>query len=50
LVPSNRGKNCVTERNNDARGICWRTTFKDWRCSLIQAIGSQKEFDQRPPH
>lgn len=47
--PSNRGKNCVNERNNDASGICWRTTFKDWRCSMIQTIGSQKAFEQPPP-
>ena len=49
MAPSNRGKNCVTERNMDAKGICWRTTFHDWRCSMMQVIGSQKEFGQAPP-
>jgi hypothetical protein len=49
MAPSNRGKNCVTERNPEAKGICWRTTFKDWRCSMMQVIGSQKAFDQAPP-
>lgn len=49
MAPSNRGKNCFVERSASAKGGCWRTTFGTWSCSMIQVIGSEKQYDQPPP-
>ena len=49
MAPSNRGTNCFVERSANAKGGCWRTTFKTWSCSMIQVIGSEKQYGQPPP-
>lgn len=49
MAPSNRGSNCFVEISSSAKGICWRTTFGTWSCSMIQVIGSEKKYNQPPP-
>lgn len=44
----NIGKNCVLWHVTNATGDCYRTTFGDWKCSMIGNNGDQIR-DQPPP-
>lgn len=44
----NAGKNCLVTRQPNAKGLCYKTTFGDWKCSLFD-INPEKEFNQPPP-
>jgi hypothetical protein len=44
------GKNCSVTRSPEARGICWKTTFADWRCDLRDRVNELKVVrDSAPP-
>ena len=44
----NKGKNCLIWVEPKASGICYKTTFGDWNCSMSD-LNPQKSYDQPPP-
>jgi hypothetical protein len=38
-----RGKNCLVNRVQDSRGICYQTTFAEWKCSMSGRWRPEKE-------
>lgn len=46
-----KGKNCTTTHITEDHGVCWRTTFGDWRCGFGGRDLRQEEpvRDQAPP-
>lgn len=32
--PDRKGRNCSVRENPNAKGVCFRTTFGDWRCDM----------------
>jgi hypothetical protein len=46
--PRNVGRNCRTSDEPQATGKCYRTTFGDWRCSMVGA-GSRSFREYVPP-
>jgi hypothetical protein len=50
LTGSNVGKSCYSYAHPKAEGVCWKTTFGDWGCTMSDGNGiySQKS-NQAPP-
>ena len=45
----NAGKNCNMYRQPQASGLCYKTTFGDWKCSLMDLSNNQQEPGVPPP-
>ena len=44
------GKNCRRYEHQNAEGYCYKTTFGDWRCYMIDTnITNENIFDKVPP-
>jgi len=41
------GKNCHAYESTGATGVCYRTTFGDWKCSLLDL--NEKSIPNQPP-
>ena len=49
-ILQNVGKNCSSVEQPNAIGNCWKTTFGDWRCTMIDLDQYQMTASQAPPH
>ena len=47
-ILNNQGKNCNIYRQPNAAGQCYKTTFGDWKCSLMD-LNSKQEPGVPPP-
>jgi hypothetical protein len=45
----NAGKNCNIYRQPQASGSCYKTTFGDWKCSMIDLRNNTQEPGVPPP-
>lgn len=45
----NAGKNCNVYQQPEASGICYKTTFGDWKCSLLDLNHNKQEPNMAPP-
>lgn len=44
----NKGKSCTAYPWPKSEGRCWKTNFKDWKCSMSGNSGT-KSYDQPGP-
>jgi hypothetical protein len=44
-----RGKNCRIYRHPHATGICYKTTFADWDCMMIDESVSWRDYQEDVP-
>jgi hypothetical protein len=47
-IYGNPDLNCYESDSADAKGVCWKTSFGDWRCLLTGAASGRRE-PTRPP-
>ncbi len=39
----NDGKNCTSYAQRNASGVCYRTTFGDWKCSMLDTSNNNSD-------
>lgn len=44
---SNVGKNCNSYDQPKAEGVCWKTTFGDWGCNMMDLNHSGSQYQKR---
>jgi hypothetical protein len=47
-IYGNPDLNCYETDVADARGVCWKTSFGDWRC-LLNGSSANRRDNRRPP-
>ena len=45
----NAGKNCAYANETEAKGTCYRTSFGDWRCSMLDVMHAGLAAYHVPP-
>ena len=48
-IMENAGKNCTVNMYQNATGVCVRTTFGDWRCSVNSRPDPATQYNMPPP-
>ena len=48
-IVGNTGKNCTRSEQPLAEGVCWKTSFGDWRCYMSDAKSPMGTGGQPPP-
>jgi len=48
-VSDDKGKNCTVYRSQKATGVCVKTTFGDWRCSITSSDQADTKYNMPPP-
>lgn len=43
------GRNCAITHSRNAEGDCYRTTFGDWRCFMVDGQARPNETTDQPP-
>jgi len=43
------GNNCSYADQTNASGLCWITSFGEWRCRMIDAMHLKNSVDHAPP-
>jgi hypothetical protein len=49
IKSDNRGKNCSYVNKSSATGFCWKTTFDNWDCTILDTEHNDPVMYQPPP-
>lgn len=46
---SNRNRNCSINNEPNAKGLCYRDSFRDWNCKMVDGMTGEITHQQPPP-